>query len=157
MTTLLDQWASEMTLPAAESAAWHDAGRWHDALRDAGEAELRPWVGTLGSLPLNALHGPAAAARLAADGEDRADVLEAIRWHTLGSGAWSRVGQALYLADFLEPGRSFADEERAGLRAKVPREFAACLRRVVQWRLEWALRDGKALFPQTISLWNAVR
>ncbi|MBL8960985.1 MAG: hypothetical protein JNJ98_14110 [Gemmatimonadetes bacterium] len=157
MTTLLDTWATEMSLSASESAAWHDAGRWHDALRDAGEEELRPWVGPQASLPIHAQHGPAAAARLAAEGEQRAEVLDAIRWHTLGSGSWSRVGHALYLADFLEPGRSFATEERAALRARVPHEFTACLRRVVQWRLESSLRDGKPLFPQTIALWNAVR
>ena len=39
------------------------------------------------------LHGPAAAARLAREGETRADVLEAIRWHTLGSAHWGRTGQ----------------------------------------------------------------
>ena len=157
VTTLLDNWAVEMSLPSAEADAWHDAGRWHDALRDAGADALRPWVGPQASLPVHAQHGPAAATRLAAEGETRHEVLDAIRWHTLGSGTWGRVGHALYLADFLEPGRRFAAEERAALRALVPREFARCLRRVVQWRLELALRDGKALFPQTIALWNAVR
>jgi HD superfamily phosphohydrolase YqeK len=157
VTALLDEWAREMGLPHDEACAWHDAGRWHDALRDAEVADLSTWAGTDASLPGHVLHGPAAAARLAADGEQRHEVLEAIRWHTLGSPEWGRVGRALYLADFLEPGRAFAADERAAIREMVPRAFDVCLRRVVQWRLEWALRDGKLLFPQTVALWNAVR
>ena len=76
-----------------------------------GDAELRrlvpdaPW-------PVNVLHGPAAAARLQAEGETRASVLEAIRWHTLGWADWDRTGRALYMADFLEPGRSFSPGDR---------------------------------------------
>jgi hypothetical protein len=61
------------------------------------------------------------------------------------------------MADFLEPGRSFAREERDALAAQVPHDFAGVFRRVVQWRLEWTVRDGKPLFPQSVDLWNAVR
>lgn len=156
VTTLLDSWAAAMDLAADEARAWHDAGRWHDALRDADDQVLRTWAGPHASLPANAWHGPAAAARLATEGERREDVLEAIRWHTVGHADWGRTGRALYLADFLEPGRTFAAEERAALRHEVPDDLEGCFRKVVRWRLAWALRDGKPLFPQTVDLWNAV-
>lgn len=155
VTALLDDWAAAMSLAPAEARAWHDAGLWHDALRDADEAELRRWGGS--DRPIQTVHGPAAAARLAHEGEAREDVLEAIRWHTLGHPRWARTGRALYMADFLEPGRSFLREERARLAARVPQEFDTVFRDVVRQRLEWTLREGKTLYPETAELWNHVR
>jgi len=156
VTALIDSWASAMRLDAAERSAWHDAARWHDALRDAPDAELRAIVPGL-DLPPGALHGPAAAARLARDGESRAGVLDAIRWHTVGSAAWDRTGKALYMADFLEPGRSFERERRAALAASVPADFEGAFRQVVRMRLEPRVADGERLHPQTAALWEAVR
>jgi 2-amino-4-hydroxy-6-hydroxymethyldihydropteridine diphosphokinase len=156
VTALLDEWARVLALPDDETRAWHDAGAWHDALRDADAGELRRWAGN-DERPLTMLHGPAAAARLASEGEARQGVLEAIRWHTTGSADWDRVGRALYLADFLEPGRPFLRAERAELAARVPAELESVFRAVVRLRLEWTLREGKPIFPETVALWNRVR
>jgi HD superfamily phosphohydrolase YqeK len=155
VTALLDRWAVDLNIPPHEARAWHDAGLWHDALRDAPEAELRGLVRD-GALPTRILHGPAAAARLAREGEDRVDVLEAIRWHTVGNGAWARTGRALYMADFLEPGRSFARADRAFLASHLVYDFDGVFRQVVRQRLEWSLREGNRLYPETVSLWNDV-
>lgn len=147
-----------MRLADAERRAWHDAGVLHDALRDADEETLRTLAGrTFGDdAPLEILHGPAAAARMAADGETRAPLLDAVRYHTVGHGGWERCGQALYMADFLEPGRKFMQADRAWLAAQVPYDFAGVFRQVVRMRLEWSLREGKQLYPTTVDLWNAV-
>ena len=155
VTALLDRWAADLNVPPDEARAWHDAGLWHDALRDAPEPELRGLVQD-GALPTRILHGPAAAARLAREGEDRVDVLEAIRWHTVGNGAWARTGRALYMADFLEPGRSFARADRAFLASHLVHDFDGVFRQVVRQRLEWSLREGNRLYPETVSLWNDV-
>jgi HD superfamily phosphohydrolase YqeK len=155
VTALLDDWAVALAIAAPEATAWRDAGRWHDALRDADEAELRAWAGS-GPWPLPVLHGPAAAARLEQAGEHRQDVLDAVRWHTLGRAGWARTGRALYMADFLEPGRSFARADRAFLARAVPGDFDGVFRQVVQLRMEWALRDGKPVFRETAELWNEV-
>ena len=153
---VLDAWARSMALDTVERQAWRDAGLWHDALRDAGEAELRQMTGDM-NRPVGMLHGPAAALRLAAEGEMRADVLDAIRWHTVGSHAWSRAGRALYMADFLEPGRGFMQADRAFLASQVPHAFDAVFRQVVRMRIEWVVREGKGLAPETVTLWNAIR
>ena len=153
VTALLDRWAVELGLPLDEARAWHDVGAWHDALRDADEAELRRWAGDV-SFPLTVLHGPAVARRLESEGETRREVLEAIRWHTLGNPAWGRTGRALYMADFLEPGRPFSRAERAFLARSVPMDFDGVFRQVLQLRLEWTLREGKPVFPETAALWN---
>lgn len=155
VVALLDRWASQLGLSHAEARAWHDAGLWHDALRDAPESDLRQLVPDP-ALPPQIIHGPAAAVRLARDGETRVDVLEAIRWHTVGNGAWSRTGRALYMADFLEPGRSFARADRAFLASHLPHDFDGVFRQVVRQRLEWSLREGNRLYPETVSLWNDV-
>ena len=155
VTALLERWATEMGLDAAERSAWRDAGLWHDALRDATDAELRRLVPDE-RYPSQMLHGPAAAVRLEADGEARVDVLDAVRWHTIGAANWSRTGVALYMADFLEPGRSFARTDRAFLASHVPHDFDGVFRQVVRQRLEWSLREGNRLYPETVALWNDV-
>jgi HD superfamily phosphohydrolase YqeK len=158
VVALLDRWAAEMALSPDEALAWHDAGRLHDALRDAQEAELRAAVhGTsFAESPSGVLHGPAAAARLERDGETRDDVLQAVRWHTVGNATWDRTGRALFMADFLEPGRGFMRNDRAFLASLVPRDFQGVFRQVVHMRLEWTLREGKPLFPESVALWNSV-
>jgi 2-amino-4-hydroxy-6-hydroxymethyldihydropteridine diphosphokinase len=155
VTALLDRWAEGLELPPDEAQEWHDVGAWHDALRDADEDELREWAAEP-AWPVTVLHGPAAARRLASDGETRRDVLEAIRWHTLGNPAWARTGRALFMADFLEPGRPFARAEREFLARTLPRDFDGVFRQVVQLRLEWTLREGKPVFPETAAMWNQV-
>ena len=156
VTSLLDRWAVRLKLTAEEAQAWHDVGRFHDALRDAPEAELRR-LGAGHDLPLDVLHGPAAAAYLVSIGEARTGVLNAVRWHTMGSASWDRVGRALYMADFLEPGRNFMRGDRAFLAEHLPHDFDGVFRQVVRMRLEWTLREGKALFPEAVGLWNSIR
>lgn len=157
VTALLDEWSATLGLGKEEAAAWHDAGRLHDALRDAPESALRDLAGDVPGYTLDMLHGPAAAERLRADGESREDLLEAIRHHTVGSCAWGRLGRALYMADYLEPGRKFSRADRASLAAQVPHDFNGIFRQVVRARLEWSLREGMRLYPETVQLWNAVR
>jgi 2-amino-4-hydroxy-6-hydroxymethyldihydropteridine diphosphokinase len=156
VTALLDRWSEALHLTAAERAAWHDAGRYHDALRDATVADLRLAVNDP-SLPDSVLHGPAAALQLIAEGETRTELLEAIRWHTLGNPEWGPVGRALFMADYLEPGRPFAQQDRAFLASHVPLDFDGVFRQVVRTRIEWTLREGKTIFPETVALWNRVR
>ncbi len=153
---LLGGWAAALGVPAAEAADWQDAGRWHDALRDAPEQTLRALTGDASSRA-TMLHGAAAAAVLEREGERRTDVLDAIRYHTIGDARWARTGRALYMADFLEPGRRFARADRAFLAAQVPHDFDGVFRQVVRTRIEWALREGHPVFPETIGLWNSLQ
>jgi HD superfamily phosphohydrolase YqeK len=156
VTALLDGWAAGLGLAPADAQAWHDAGRWHDALRDADEPTLRELTRDRDTPP-DLLHGPAAAERLAAEGETRRSVLDAVRWHTVGHPAWDRTGRALYMADFLDPGRKFMATDRAFLAAHVPRDFDAVFRQVVRMRIEWLLREGRGIYHHTTDLWNLVR
>ena len=91
------------------------------------------------------------------DGEVRTAMLDAVRWHTVGSASWGRLGRALFMADFLEPGRNFARADRAYLAAHVADDFDATFRQVLRMRIDHALREGHTLFPETVALWNLVR
>lgn len=156
VTSLLRAWSAAMRLSAKEANAWIDAGIWHDALRDAPDERLREITGDR-ETPAALLHGPAAATQLEAEGEKRRDVLDAIRYHTIGSPDWSRTGRALYMADYLEPGRKFSKEDRFFLAAQVPHSFDSVFRQVVRFRLDWSVREGNHIFPETVALWNSLR
>jgi 2-amino-4-hydroxy-6-hydroxymethyldihydropteridine diphosphokinase len=156
VTMVLMQWADEIGISDEERRDWKHAGLLHDALRDADESELRE----LAKDPLREeelLHGPAVANLLAAGRDVSESALLAIRYHTVGSPEWDRTGKALYMADFLEPGRSFARRDRAFLATQVPHDFDGVFRQVLRARLEYALREGYTLFPETVGLWNSVR
>jgi 2-amino-4-hydroxy-6-hydroxymethyldihydropteridine diphosphokinase len=157
VTALLDEWARELALPPEEARAWHDAGRLHDALRDAPEEQLRALAGNAGDYAVEMLHGPAAAELMRRAGENREELLDAVRHHTVGCASWGRLGRALYMADYLEPGRKFSRADRAYLATQVPHDFDATFRQVLRARLEWSLREGMRLFPDAVSLWNMVR
>jgi len=156
VTALLVRWADEMGLDASERQTWIDAGRFHDALRDAPVEELRLLAGSsIDAVEL--LHGPAAAAKLERSGERRTALLDAIRYHSIGSDRWERVGKALYMADYLEPGRKFDRERRAEMAQRVPVDFEATFREVVKSRMAYAEREGFTIFPESAALLAAVR
>jgi len=140
---LLTEWAGAMGVATQERARWIRAGWLHDALRDAPLGDLMA-------------HGPAAADRAAQDGERDRGVLDAVRFHTIGYAGWDQVGRMLYLADFLEPGRDFDPDGRRELAARVPAEPDVVVREVARRRVEWVLRSGWPLAPETVAFWNAL-
>jgi 2-amino-4-hydroxy-6-hydroxymethyldihydropteridine diphosphokinase len=148
VAALLREWAQALGLPAEEVARWSAAGYLHDALRDAVPDELRPQVpAKFRELPGKLLHGPAVAERL--DGQADEELRDAIRCHTIGCPRFKTLGRALYLADFLEPGRTFAPEWTESLRRRMPREMDAVLREVVEARIGHVLGNGGNLHPET--------
>jgi HD superfamily phosphohydrolase YqeK len=156
VAALLGEWADALGLPEAERTRWLAAGWLHDVLREADPDELRPLVPeAFRPLPGKLLHGPAAAERLA--GQADAELLDAIRYHTLGSARFGRLGRALYLADFLEPGRRYEPEWTAALRARMPHEMDAVMREVVAARVRHVTESGSTLHPETRALHEQVQ
>ncbi len=143
VVALLDGWARAMQVPPDERARWLRAGWLHDALRDAPAASELD-------------HGPLAAERAARDGERDQGVLDAVRYHSIGYAGWDEAGRMLYLADYLEPGRTFDRQARRDLAARVPAERDAILREVARRRIEWTVRSGWPLREETVRFWNAL-
>ena len=155
VAALLGEWAQGLGLSADERARWVAAGWLHDVLREAPPEELRPLVPEpFRALPPKLLHGPAAAERLAGEADD--ELLDAIRYHTLGSARFGRLGRALYLADFLEPGRRYEPEWTAALRARMPHDLDGVMREVVRARVRHVEESGSVLHPETRALYEQV-
>ena len=102
------------------------------------------------------LHGPVAAEECRRDlGLEDAEVYDAIYWHTTGKADWSRVGLALYVADFSEPLRTMP--EAAEARALLAREgFEAALRFVAATKVAY-VRERFTLDPDTEAFAEWVR
>ncbi|HKW41626.1 MAG TPA: HD domain-containing protein [Gemmatimonadales bacterium] len=143
VVTLVADWGRAMQTPDAERARWLRAAWLHDALRDAPAAD-------------ELAHGPMAAERAARDGETDRGVLDAVRFHSLGFAGWDDVGRMLYLADYLEPGRTFDRERRRSLAARVPTERDAVLVAVATRRIHRVIECRWPLVPETVSFWNAL-
>jgi HD superfamily phosphohydrolase YqeK len=152
---LLEEWADVLTLGEPERTRWRAAGWLHDALRDADPDRLREGLSPgFRELPPLLLHGPAAAERLA--GEVHPDVSDAVRWHTVGHPRLGRLGRAVYLADFLEPGREFLASRRSELRARMPHEMDAVLAEVVASRIRHLLDERRPIREETAALWSTL-
>ena len=152
---LLDTWARARGVGDAEAGRWRRAALLHDALRDADEPVLRRYEPEA-VWPLKTWHGPAAAAAAAAGGERDGGILDAVRYHSLGYAGWDDAGRMLYLADYLEPGRTYDRANLDALSARVPAEPAAVLREVAALRIGWRLKQGGLIAKETWAFWNAL-
>ncbi len=155
VVALVDHWAGGLAVPDHERERWRRAAWLHDAFRDADPGELAHWApNSVGSVEL--WHGPAAAAQAEAAGEMDQGVLAAVRFHSVGSAEWDRVGQVLYCADYLEPGRSFDRVDRAALATRFPAEPTQVFFEVVQRRILATVQAGRPLHDSTVTLWNSL-
>jgi HD superfamily phosphohydrolase YqeK len=143
VAALVLEWGAAMETAPPELRRWERAAWWHDALRDAQLASEMD-------------HGPLAADRLEQDGERDRGVLDAVRYHSIGYAGWDDAGRMLYLADYLEPGRTHDIDERRELRALVPRERDSVLREVARRRIRRLVNSGWPLVPETVAFWNAL-
>ncbi|HEY6808469.1 MAG TPA: HD domain-containing protein [Gemmatimonadales bacterium] len=143
VAALITQWADAMRVAPAERERWLKAAWLHDAVRDAPAAD-------------ELAHGPASAVRAEAEGEHDRGVLDAVRYHSVGYAGWDDAGRMLYLADYLEPGRTFDAAARAALAARVPAERDAVLRDVARRRIERLLIEGWRLPQETAEFWNTL-
>lgn len=157
VSELLDAWAAALGLPESERCRWRAAGFLHDALREVAPDALRAKVPRAqSSLPGPILHGPAVAERLRAQGVLDGELLFALAYHTLGNASLGTLGRALYVADFLEPGRDFMPEWREGLRARMPAELDSVTREIVGARILYVVDRGLDLLPDIVEFWNVL-
>jgi 2-amino-4-hydroxy-6-hydroxymethyldihydropteridine diphosphokinase len=150
---LVGAWAEAMHVDNGERERWLRAVSLHDALKDGPSdllSELAPDSWDADGLR----HGPAAAAMAARAGERDQGVLDAVRYHSVGCADWDAVGRMLYLADFLEPGRRKAGEDREALVQRVPDDPRGVLWEVARRRLLLTVSAGHPLLHETVAFWN---
>jgi len=155
VAALLAEWATVLAVPASERERWMRAALLHDALRDADREMLQSLAPGWSHSP-KLQHGPAAAVMAERKGEGDGGVLDAVRYHSVGYAGWDQVGRMLYLADYLEPGRTYRRDERRALAERVPREPGAILYAVARERVGWVIDGGRPLLGETYHFWNAL-
>lgn len=164
---LMKGWAGELELPPEETERWLAAAYLHDAMKGVAPSELRVQVAPkFREWPAPLLHGPGVAARLRREGVEDSGLLLALQYHTVGHPNFDRVGQALYMADFLEPGRpplsgrwvwARADaprDLRAHLRSRMPGEWEAVLLEVARARIVAVVQATRSLHAETAAFWT---
>jgi len=157
VAALMEEWSRALDLKKVDRARWVAAGYLHDALREARPADLRPLLSpAFRDAPGKILHGPAAAVYLERCGVVDHELLDAVRYHTVGHPSLSNLGCALYVADFLEPGRSMRPKFRARLRDRMPQDLDGVLREIVGARVQHLVDRESAIRPETLNLWNTL-
>ena len=124
---LLWKWGKALDLSKRERRRWRAAGLLHDALKDERPRVLRDLVTEASDWPGPLLHGPACAELLRREGVDDESFLLAISHHTTGHPDFDRLGEALYLADYLEPDRRGMAMRRASWRRRLPDDWEQVL------------------------------
>ncbi len=149
---LMGGWAEALGHPEPEVLRWRAAGLLHDAMKDHDADELRILAGVDWPAPL--LHGPALAARLRREGVKDDELLTALSHHSLGHPSFGELGEFLYLADFLDPGRAFRRRRRASLRERLPAERRDVLAETVALKLGRLLSERHPILDVSIRFWN---
>ena len=155
VAALLSEWGDAMAVGQLELDRWRRAAVLHDAVKDAPRSFLREIAPDAWGLD-KLRHGPAAAELARRHGERDEEVLDAVRYHSVGYARWDRVGRMLYMADYLEPGRRHQPAEIGGLAHKVPSDPDGALCAVARVRVGYHLSQGHPLLPETVAFWNGL-
>lgn len=136
-----------------DSAYW--AGYGHDLAREMSRSalllEASRWNLNVGPEEREEpvlLHGPIAAEWLKAFGVGSDEVYEAIRFHTTGGPGLGRLGKALFVADAIEPGRSF--EKRIFLEKMAYQDLDKAYYAVIEETLTYLESRGITPHPRMV-------
>ncbi len=131
------------------------AALFHDMFRSTSVQALNMFIRQLG-LPNNIIdnpnlsHGKVAAVIMKRDyGVEDEDIINAVSYHTTGRAGMSKLEKIIFLADAIEPGRSYptVEETRALAYVDLDRACISSLERTV----EYIRGKGEYLDPDTES------
>ena len=139
---------------AAEVAGWL-----HDYCKELSGSELLADARRLGvpvgpleeRRPVSLLHAPVAAAELERQGVS-AECCEAVRRHTVGGAGMNTLERCVYVADAIEPARSYegVDQLRRLARESLTEAVVWSARRTLGRLVE----RGRPVHPDTLALYN---
>ncbi|MBS4217080.1 bis(5'-nucleosyl)-tetraphosphatase (symmetrical) YqeK [Bacillus sp. FJAT-49711] len=99
-------------------------------------------------------HGPAAAYILKKEFSiDNEDIINAIRFHTTGRANMTLLEKIIYLADYIEPGRSFPGVEETRELAEIDLDQAVF--KAINNTISFLIRKNAAIFPDTFEAYNS--
>jgi len=140
----------------------HTAGILHDLARDINTEELvqraTQWsikVGHWEKMNPVVLHAPVGAAMANRElGVQDEEILAAISAHTLGVPGMSLLSKVLYLADVIEPGRSFPGLD--DIRVLARKNLNGALLAAMDSSITYLLDRRRVIHPQTLEARNSV-
>ena len=103
----------------------------------------------------NLLHSKTAAALAEHVYGECGEVCEAIRWHTTGKADMTLLEKILYIADYIEPTRSFPGVEK--LRKRVYEDLDAGVLMGMENTIALMMERGGPIHPNTTSAAEALR
>ena len=134
----------------------HDYGKRfnrQELLVKAEEYNFKPDRITRGEARL--LHAPVGAVMIAAELKiSDQEVLNAVTYHTTGHNRLSKLGKVLYLADFIEEGRSFEGVEE--VRKLAEHDLNQALLMEVYITILSVVARGMALHPRSVGFRNSL-
>lgn len=102
----------------------------------------------------NIWHGPVGAILVRKQlGIENEEILDAVRDHTIGSPNMDLISQIIYVADFIEPGRSFSGVDKARLLSKRSLEEAIAFTTI--HTLNYLIKKNVRIYPKAIETYNA--
>lgn len=102
----------------------------------------------------NIWHGPVGAVLLKNEFNISDDeILEAVKYHTIGAPKMSKVAQIIYIADFIEPNRSFKGVEKA--RQLAENSLEDTLAFIARHTLKNLIKRNMKVYPKAIETYNA--
>lgn len=131
------------------------AGLLHDITKQMDNEKLKAKFG-ISSPTEKTLHGPTAAEWLRYHGYvTDEDVLNAIRYHTTGRPAMSRLEKIIFIADAIEPGRKYPDVEI--LRDYAEEDLDKAVLFALERSLHTILERQSLIDPDTVAAYNDYR
>lgn len=132
----------------------------HDYAKEQSDEEMRDMIISenmdleLLQYGNNIWHGPVGAILVKKQfGIQDEDILDTIRHHTVGSPSMERLEQIIYVADFIEPGRSFPGVETA--RELADRSLEEAIAFSTVHTIEHLLEKNVKIYPKAIETYNA--
>ncbi|MBB6448805.1 putative HD superfamily hydrolase involved in NAD metabolism [Geomicrobium halophilum] len=99
------------------------------------------------------LHAPAGAYIVRDEfGVDDEEIFQAIYWHTTGRPEMSLFEKIIFLADYIEPGRSFSGIEEVRKLTEI--DLDAALLATYRNTIQHLVRGGKMVHPMTLAAYN---
>lgn len=138
------------------------AGLLHDCAKNFDESKILKLCDDFGieldnvlKMEVKLLHGPVGAeiAKRKFSVEDE-EILDAIRFHTVGKAKMSLLTKIIYLADYIEPGRKFAGVNKLRELAYEYRDLNKALLLGLDRTIKRVVDKGKLLHPKTIEARN---
>ncbi|MEJ6951100.1 bis(5'-nucleosyl)-tetraphosphatase (symmetrical) YqeK [Natronospora cellulosivora (SeqCode)] len=100
------------------------------------------------------LHAPVSAYLVERNlGINDREVLEAIRYHTIGSPDMGKLAQIIYVADYIEPNRNFKEADI--IRKELENGLDSAIILICNYSIQYNIKKERIIHPNTLRLRNA--